>query len=480
MPTGHEERTVVIAGGEDPQSLDPALGVDDPLLPGTVFGDYKIIKKLGAGGCATVYLAEEGASERKVAIKILRREWLNSDEMIRRFLFEVHAANTVRHPSIVEIYSSGLLPDGRLYLSMEYVEGVNLLSFAKLHGRFSAQEALEVLEPICNALAVTHAAGIIHRDLKASNIVVRPLRPRHEVKLLDFGIAKFLYQDPNMAAITRHGTRVGTPCAMSPEQVRCEQVDARSDIYSLGVLLYGLLVGGYPFDDPDPTEVERMQLEEPPPRPSASTGGSPALDNVVLKAMEKERERRYPSVSHFLEALREAAKGDVPVLVDSSLPAVGLYVEARIAPAHQESMDDAMLDDLSLALDIAEQVMREGGFEVPLITGSSLLGIWVLSSDPEVQGNQYKSSLSVAAVLYDRLEGRPRRDARVHINVSLHLDAAAVNGSVGGRKVIGGAITRISEWAPQSDVTGLFVTPPYEQAMPSELTIHFEPYLKVH
>src|SRR5439155_24535545 len=176
-------------------------------------------------------------------------------------------------------------------------------------GGLTAAQALRYLEAACDALRPANSAGVVHRDLKASNVAVVKDGGPPRVKLLDFGIAKLVRTAPGERGLTAVGQRIGTPYAMAPEQIRGGAIDSRVDIYALGVLLYQLLTGRYPFISGDPVEMERLHVEAPPPRPSSMAPVSPEIDAIVLRCMEKDAARRFPDVAAFVDALREAVKG---------------------------------------------------------------------------------------------------------------------------------------------------------------------------
>ena len=269
-------------------------------------GAYVLKRELASGGGGTVYEAQHKILGRKVAVKILRRQLAASPQMVARFVQEARAVNMIKHPNIVDVSDFGELPDGRPFHVMELLEGTDLRSILTERGRFPPAEVLEILEPVCSALQAAHDHGIVHRDLKASNIFVSN-GPEKRVKLLDFGIAKLMHPDAADAGLTVVGTRLGTSYTMAPEQIRGEAIDPRTDIYALGVVLYHLLTGQYPFRAETMTEIERQHLEAPPPRPSQLAAIPPALDAVVLRCMEKTADRRFPTVKAFIEALRDAA-----------------------------------------------------------------------------------------------------------------------------------------------------------------------------
>ena len=445
------------------QAIDP-----DALRPGTFAGSYVLKRELASGGGGTVYEAQHRLLWRRAAVKVLRRELAGSPQMVARFLREALAVNMIKHPNIVDIYEFGELPDGRPFYVMELLEGTDLRSVLQDQGRLAPAEVLEYLEPVCSALEAAHARGIVHRDLKASNIFISapannengtPIK--RVVKLLDFGIAKLLHPDAAEAGLTMVGTRLGTSYTMAPEQIRGDSIDERADIYALGVVLYHLLTGQYPFRADTMADIERQHLEAPPPRPSHIAPLSPALDGVVLRSMEKTAERRFPTARAFFEALREAvgsSKADVP---EVSAQAAAIYVEVRMSEEADNDSDE-LLDDSSAVLDAAEQAFRDAGLVLALQTGSALIAARILSDEATQAARERAGVLDIASRLAEQLAERPTAHPEVHVNVCFHVDRAAIRDAAdapGGREIIGGEIVSIGTWAPQENVSGVFVTP---------------------
>jgi len=256
----------------------------EELAAGTLVGEYRVRQALAIGGCGTVYAAEHRVLGRPAAVKILHRELAASPEMVERFVREARAVNLVNHPNIVDIYDFGELGGRQPYFVMELLEGQNLEKLIDERGRLPPEDVLEILEPICLALGAAHAVGVVHRDLKASNVFLASGRGRRKVKLLDFGIAKLV--DPQAGdGLTSAGSRLGTPYAMAPEQIRGGTITPRADIYALGVLVFHMVTGSHPFESEDAAELERMHLSAPAPRPSARVPSSPALDAIVLRCL---------------------------------------------------------------------------------------------------------------------------------------------------------------------------------------------------
>jgi serine/threonine-protein kinase len=454
-----EDKTRALGPHQTPSAIGIAAAIDaDALAPGTLAGPYVLKREIASGGGGTVYEAQHKVLGRKAAVKVLRRQLAASPQMVTRFVREAQAVNMIRHPAIVDIFEFDTLPDGRPFYVMELLEGTDVRSLLNERGRFTPTEVLEILDPVCSALQVAHEQGIVHRDLKASNIFVSTNGGKRNVKLLDFGIAKLMHPDVSEAGLTVVGTRLGTSYTMAPEQIRGDGVDPRTDIYALGVVLYHLLTGQYPFRAETMTDIERQHLEAPPPRPSQAAPVSPAFDAVVLRCMEKTAERRYQSVKAFLEALREAvgAKTDKP---EVTAKAVAVFVEIRVAEG-ADAESDAILDDTSAILDATEQSFRGAGLGLPLQTGSAIIGALVLADEAHAAATR-DEVISVAQALAEELAARPSAVPEVHVNISVHVGAASVRDSAeapGGKEIVGGEILSTADWAPQENVAGVHLT----------------------
>jgi serine/threonine-protein kinase len=443
-----------------------STGTSDDLPIGTAIADYVIVGMLGIGGCGVVYRADHRLLGRHAALKVLHQELAQSAEMVERFVREARAANVIRHPNIVDIWDIGKLEDGRPYYIMELLEGLNLEQLLVKNGSFAPTEALELLEPVCAALQAAHDAGIVHRDLKASNIVVVHQGAQRIVKLLDFGIAKLLHPDPAATGLTSVGRQLGTPTSMAPEQIRGATIDRRTDLYALGVLLYHMLTCRFPFESRDAIEVERMHLDLPAPRPSDRAAVTPQIDAVVLRCLEKLPERRYQTATAFLDALREAVGGGRrrPSSASQSpraAQAVAILVETRFREDAEADMDDSLLDAMAELLEAGAHRLREAGLLVPLQAGNAVLGVVPLPAEGADEAGERRRVLELAATLrveFDRMTGQ---DPRMHVNVAVHVDKALVRSSAqGGEEIIGGRIVNVALWMPQENLNGVCVTAP--------------------
>ena len=284
-------------------------------LAGQRVGHCRLVSLLGRGGMGEVWLAEDTQLARKVAVKLLPAAFTHDAERVRRFVQEARAASALNHPNIITIHEIGVAAqesESTHYLVTEYVAGETLrerMSDAPGRGMRLA-EALEVAAQIAAALTAAHTAGIVHRDIKPENVM---LRGDGLVKVLDFGLAKLT--ERNAAAVDSHaptqvwpttepGMVMGTPRYMSPEQARGERVDARSDIFSFGVMLYEMVVGRAPFIGATTSEVIAAILRDAPP-PLTDSDAPPELQQIINRALEKDRQARYPQISELLGELNQ-------------------------------------------------------------------------------------------------------------------------------------------------------------------------------
>jgi len=270
-----------------------------PVSPGESFGRYKIISQIGVGGMGEVFLAEDTSLERKVAIKILGEDADSDSERLARFSQEAKAASALNHPNILTIFDIAV-EEGLDYIVSEYVEGETLRKMLKA-GRLPLDKAVDIAIQTASALSAAHAAGIVHRDIKPANIMIRG---DGIVKVLDFGVAKLLGTGPGGSEAqtlgrigTEPGVMIGTPRYMSPEQARGKPVDQRSDIFSLGLVLYELFSGNRPFEGENSVElVSAILKDEPEPIASIIPDFPPELERIVTKSLRKDRKQRYQDI----------------------------------------------------------------------------------------------------------------------------------------------------------------------------------------
>jgi serine/threonine protein kinase len=270
------------------------------LTAGQTIGHYQIISSLGVGGMGEVYLAKDMALGRKVALKLLPADFTRDTDRVRRFEQEARAASALNHTNVCVIYEIGGNDDGRHFIAMEYVEGTTLRQ--RMQKRVKLAEVVDIAVQMADALAAAHGSGIAHRDIKPENIMIRS---DGLVKVLDFGLAKQTARPfiTDIGASTRllvqtdPGLVMGTVAYMSPEQARGLEVDARTDIWSLGVVLYEMVARHPPFVAPTPSDVIVSILDRDPPPLTLRSGQVPGeLERIVRKALQKNREERYQVV----------------------------------------------------------------------------------------------------------------------------------------------------------------------------------------
>lgn len=295
----------------DASELAPAEDWDpraDPLIGNVVDDRYEILDVIGEGGMGTVYLAKHTKLGRRFALKALRRDLATDPMLSARFIQEARAAAAVEHPNVVQIIDFGKLTSGQVYFVMEYLEGRSLSWLIRNGGPIPAARAVAIVRRVAQALAAAHAENIVHRDLKPDNIHIADRLGESElVKVLDFGLARLAGQ----TRLTRDGVVFGTPHYMSPEQAMGEEVDQRTDIYALGVVMYEMFTGCVPFEADSYMGVLTKHMYIEPTPPSRLMGDSAdlgALEDMTLRCLEKRPARRYSSMVHFLAELDRIAK----------------------------------------------------------------------------------------------------------------------------------------------------------------------------
>ncbi len=280
----------------------------DPLLGRVIDNRYRIDAAIGAGGMATVYRATRLQIGDAVAVKVLHAELLREPKFAERFRREAQAAAQLKHPNVVAIHDFGVSDDGVIYLVMELVEGRDLHAVIKAEAPMPPTAAAAIVRQVCSALGEAHRRDIVHRDIKPANIVVDESSDGVRVKVLDFGIASL--RAGTMTAFTQTGAVLGTPAYMSPEQCLGEELDGRSDLYSLGVVLFEMLCGIVPFNSPTSTAVVLQHVQqEPPPLRVLNISVPVPVERVVLRALAKRREDRPQSARELGDELGAAVAG---------------------------------------------------------------------------------------------------------------------------------------------------------------------------
>jgi len=414
-----------------------------PLQPGERVDDWIIVKKLAGGGFGTVYEARHGVTDQRAALKLLHAHLVKSPEMMARFDREAQVIGRLRHPNVVELVASGLADDGRPYLCMELLDGDDLFAIVTRSGPLSGAQALAILEPLCAALAAAHALGIVHRDVKASNVRVcrAALGERARVVLLDFGIAKL--SDALAVDLTASHQALGTPACMAPEQVHGRAVDARTDVYGLGTLAFFLLTGRMPFEDASLTMMQYLHLHARRPKVSAAASVPPRIDDVVARAMAIEPAERFSDPLSMLAACRAALRDTAPTAAVEIAEAAAILVAVREAGG---SLDEAVLTDLEAVLPAAERALGAAGFPLALDLGSSAVFAKHHCGAHE--------AVAAALAVWDQLAGRRHRDPRVRIGICVHRASATFLGA----EIRSGTLLQPGSWGIPDDLEGVWAT----------------------
>jgi len=389
---------------------------------------YEIVEVIGGGGMGTVYRAYDINLARPVAIKIMHQQFANRPEFQQRFQQEAQAAARLNHPSIVAVYHFGRQPN-LLYIVMTYVQGLSLGAYLKQLGQrnqvVKLNETLTLLAQVADALGYAHRQGVVHRDVKPDNIIItrldRPDRidePQLRAVMTDFGLAKLL----EGGIETQSGSFMGTLPYMSPEQVMAKPLDGRSDIYSLGVILYQLATGQLPFDIKTPTDAVMKHLHEMPPQPESIQPALPAsVSRIILKALAKKPEDRYQTGGDLAGALRQAAQE-----MDADVVAAELAEESdmvSLVTKVEEHLPQILLD-MAEPDDSTDRLVVSKGTDTP--TTRKLL------SSPLIIGRSDEVDITLPETAVSRQHARlEERDGSWYV-----IDLGSTNGTfMGGSRL---------------------------------------------
>ncbi|HYC80655.1 MAG TPA: PASTA domain-containing protein [Solirubrobacterales bacterium] len=410
----------------------------------TVFdGRYRILQRIGGGGMADVYLAEDTHLQRQVALKVLHRHFAQDQQFVERFRREAEAAAGLSQPNIVAVYDRGS-SEGTYYIAMQYVEGP---TFRQLIDRgLTIEQAVAIVRQVLEAARYAHRKGIVHRDLKPQNVIVDP---ESKAMVADFGIARAGVSD-----ITQTGSVMGTPHYLSPEQAQGQEVTAVSDLYSVGVILYEALTGRVPFEGENAVAIAMKQVSEVPQRPSSiNPRVPPALDAVVMRALEKDPGQRFQNADAFIAALTAAMRepGGAGTADFAALPPA--YVE----PGEEEPEEEeerkrrrrwwlvGLLAAVIVGALIALLLTKDTTTEVPDVTGKQVeFAIGQLERNGFKPGREEKVHRQVAAgtvLEQDPLPGEAEEDCsfvtlfcskpKVDLTVSIGPGQSVVPGTAG-------------------------------------------------
>lgn len=286
----------------------------DRMVGTRIAGKYEVQEVLTRGGMGVIYRGKHVALDRPVAIKCIAEVLTYDPSMWKRFEQEAKSASLLNHPNIITIYDFGVTENGDLYLVMEYLEGASLQEFLELNGQLNERACAKIFAQVCDALQHAHGMGILHRDLKPTNIFISSTSRGPHIKVLDFGLAKaFNARGDSKEKITRTGECLGTPDYMSPEQSRGLKIDQRSDIYAAGVCMFEALSGKLPFEAEDLMQVLSMQIKEKPPALKDVVQNKTIkkeMENIVMRCLEKDPQKRFQSMGELNAALTNFLQSD--------------------------------------------------------------------------------------------------------------------------------------------------------------------------
>jgi serine/threonine-protein kinase len=375
---------------------------------------YRVDRLIGEGGFGQVWRAV-GDDGRLVAIKVLHAELVRSKDALTRFERELAAIDRLHHRNVISAIDHGTLDDGRPYLVLEYIEGPSLRDAIHERRTLPPAEVLAIMVPLCGALDAAHAHDLVHRDVKASNVILGHDALGARPVLLDFGLVKLL--DQPGPSLTSSRSMLGTPAAMAPEQMRGQAVDARTDVYALGLLAYHMLTGAPAYGGTPGIVQSYLQHHGPRPRPSAHVDIDPAIDEPIARALQSDPEARFASAGDLLAALRAVID---PAPAAGEQDVLALYLEA--GPAE---------------LAAAARIATTHGMTVALTAPDSLLAVG-----------------PIGAVDHPAITARLAELAAAGASVAFGRSRASICG-----RVVDGPALDVEGWAPYPLARGLWIAP---------------------
>jgi non-specific serine/threonine protein kinase len=349
-----------------------ADAVEDALAPGAVLGGYEIEDVAGRGGMGVVYRAREPNLERTVALKVIASRLARDARFRRRFLRESQLAARIEHPNVLPIYRAGE-DDGHLFLAMRYVDGTDLGALLR-QGALSPADATRLVTDIARALDAAHALGLVHRDVKPANVLLGPAENPSSVYLADFGLT---VEADAASELTATGQWIGTPAYVAPEQIRGAGVDARTDVYALGAVLYHCLTGGVPFEATSVPEALAAHLATPPPRPTDRVAALPVgLNDVIARAMSKERSDRYASAGELANAVAAIVRDRGATPPSEAATPVGAPPQTKLTERPKSQLPRPGTALIGREADVGKVVehLRRDGYRLVTLTGTGGTG----------------------------------------------------------------------------------------------------------
>jgi serine/threonine-protein kinase len=421
----------------DRKGGDAAAAAEVRLAAGTRVAGYVVEDLLASGGFGEVYRAERTDGGLPVALKVIRQTAAADPALVERFRREVEAVNRVAHPSLARLDDFGHLPDGRPFFAMELLEGRDLSREVGARGPLPPDEVLELIGQVCAALEAAHACGVVHRDLKPENVFITFTR---RVKVVDFGIAKLL--GPSATSTTKSGSVVfGTPLSIAPEQIRGEAIDARTDVYGVGVLLYFSLTGRYPFHGSADELLEQHLRAPPPPHPRLRL----ALAEVVGRCLAKQPADRYPTAGAVATALRLAVL-DPDVTMAHEL---GVALLAQVV--YLVDADEDTLTEAAETLEEAHNAIAQAGFQIVAHTEIEVLGARRLPFEP----TEALAQRADATELAEELQAAARQKGSKRVRASFAVRAGEVEVRNGRLEIVSGQLLDLGAWPRPHDAVAV-------------------------
>jgi serine/threonine-protein kinase len=397
---------------------------------------YEIGEPLGRGGFGVVFRARRRSDGLEVALKILRDEERASAASVARLEREAAVLQSLAHPSIVKVFELGRLVDQRPYLVMELLRGRDLGAHVAEHGRLTPTELVPVLRDICSALDAAHRGGVLHRDLKPTNVFLDERGADRRAVLLDFGLAK-LFGGVD-AGLTASRELVGSEAAMAPEQLRGQPVDLRTDVYGLAAVTFFALTGRMPFEEQGSLRIRELHLYARVPEASALAPVPRAIDAVITRAMAKRPADRFADARSFFEAARVAL--EAPSRREADLGVVGAVHVAWVLPA-ADADDEDLYAHAERTLDSARRRLEEGGARLVDDAGNMVVAV---VSPPS-------AARDLATVVRTAIDARADRDARLRVFVSVTVGTASLKDG----RLAGGDVSDYASWTGELE-NGVF------------------------